>query len=193
MTLNALMPKGRSRVLAALLLRPERELYLREIASRTGVSLSSVQKEVARLTAAGILLRTRRGRQTFYRANTRAPLFPDLRAVLLKTVGLADSLREALADERTKLAFVYGSVVTGEDREGSDVDVLVVTDAGPREVSDRIGAVEEEIGREINAVVLTPTEYRERSRRGEHFLRGVMAGRKLYLIGDDDEAARLAE
>jgi predicted nucleotidyltransferase len=112
---------------------------------------------------------------------------------LLKTVGLVDCLREALADERTRLALVYGSVVTGEDREGSDVDVLVVTEAGPREVSDRVSAVEGELGREINTVVLTTSEYRERLQRGDHFMRSVMAGPKLYVIGDDDEAARLAE
>jgi predicted nucleotidyltransferase len=193
MTLSALMPRGRGRVLAVLLLHPEREFYLRELASRAGVALSSTQKEVARLTDAGILLRTRRGRQTFYRANTRSPLFAELRAILLKTVGLVDVLREMLADGRTQLALVYGSVASDEDREASDVDVLVVGDAGPREISDRLGDVEREIGREINAVVLTPGEFRERMWSGDRFMEAVMAGPRLYVIGDDDEAERLAQ
>jgi DNA-binding transcriptional ArsR family regulator len=193
MTLTALMPRGRSRVLAALLLHPERDLYLREIASRAGVSLSSVQHEVARLTDAGILIRTRRGRQTFYRANTRSPLFPDLRAILLKTIGLADLLREVLADPRIRLALVYGSLASGHEREGSDIDVLIVGDVGPREVSDRLGSVEQEVGREVNAVVLTPDEYRNRVQSGDTFLQGVMVGPKLYALGDDDEAERLAQ
>ncbi len=180
-------------MLSALLLHPERDLYLREIAARAGVSLSSVQHEVARLTDAGILLRTRRGRQTFYRANTRSPLFPDLRAILLKTIGLADLLREVLADPRIRLALVYGSVASGHEREGSDVDLLVVGDVGPREISDRLGRVEQEVGREINAVVLTPDEYRNRVQSGDAFLQGVMAGPRLYILGDDDEAERLAQ
>jgi predicted nucleotidyltransferase len=156
------------------------------------VSLSSAQKEVARLTDARILLRTRRGRQTFYRANTRSPLFPELRAILLKTVGLVDLLRGVLADPRIKLALVYGSMASGEEREGSDADVLVVGEVGPREISDHLGDVEREIGREINAVVLTSDEYRKRM-HGDHFIQGVMAGPRLYVIGDDDEAERLAQ
>jgi predicted nucleotidyltransferase len=192
MTLTALMPRGRSRVLAALLLHPERDLYLREIALRAGVSLSSVQKEVARLTDAGILLRARRGRQTFYRANTRSPLFAELRAILLKTVGLGDALRQALAAMPVAVAFVYGSIAAGEDREGSDADLMVIGDATPRTVSDALGEVERELGREVNAVVLTEHEFRARIARGDPFLANVTVGPKLFVIGDEDALAGLA-
>lgn len=190
--IGVLMPRARVKVLEQLVLHPERELYLRELAGRAGLALSSAQRECARLVRGGALVRSRRGRQTFYRANRRWPLYPELRGMLLKTVGLGEALRGALSGAEVELALVYGSVAAGEERQGSDVDVLVVGRAGPREVSDRLGPVEREIGRELNPVVLTPGEFRARSRRGDAFLSEVMRGPKLYLIGDEDEAGRLA-
>jgi len=191
--MQALMPPGRARILSELLLRPERELYLRELAGRARVSLSTAQSELRRLTAAGILRRTQRGRQTFYRADTSSPIYPDLRALLTKTVGLGDALREALAGVKgVRLAFVYGSVARGEDRPGSDIDVLVVGSAKPRALSDALAAAEREIGREVNIVALTPGEFAERVRRKNRFLSEALAEPKIPLVGGEDEAARLA-
>ena len=191
--LQALMPPGRIRVLRELLLRPERELYLRELAARAKVSLSSAQSELRRLTSAGILQRTRRGRQTFYRADARSPLYPELRSLLLKTVGLADVLREALAAAKgVQLAFVYGSLAVGDDRPGSDVDLLVLGRARPRAISDLLSEPERTIGRAVNNVVLTPKEFAERLEQNDPFLTRVLAGPKIFVIGDQDALARLA-
>jgi len=189
---HSLMPPGRVRVLSALLLRPDRELYLRELAGQARVSLSTAQRELRRLTAAGILVRTERGRQPFYRANPRSPLYPELRRMLLKTVGLGDALRAALSGQKVRLALLFGSLAAGDDRAGSDVDLLVVGTARPRAVSEVVGGVEREVGREINAIVLTPREFSARLRRKDPFLSSVMAGPKLFVIGDEDEAERLA-
>jgi predicted nucleotidyltransferase len=191
--MEALMPRGRVRVLRELLLRPERELYLREVAARAGVSLSSAQKELARLTGAGLLRRTQRGRQTFYRAETRSPLYPELRGLLVKTVGLADVLRQALESEKgIRLAFVYGSLAAGEERPDSDVDLLVVGRARPKSLALALSRAEQVIGRAINSVVLTGREFSQRAKGKEPFLSSVLAGPKIVVAGDEDEAARLA-
>jgi len=191
--IEVLMPRGRARVLRELLLHPERDLYLREVAVRAGVSLSSAQQELARLTAAGLLRRTQRGRQTFYRAETRCPLYPELRAILLKTLGLAEVLREALAPHRgIELALVYGSLAAGEERPGSDVDLLVVGEVRPMAISAALADVEQALGRPVNSIVLSREEFRERLRADEHFLQSVLSGPKVPVIGDDDAAGRLA-
>lgn len=190
--IRALMPPGRVRVLRELLLHPERELYLRELAARAGVSLSSAQRESARLTAAGLLRRSDRGNQTFYRAETRSPLYPELRSLLLKTVGLGEALRDALGRAGDiRLAFVYGSLAAGDERPGSDVDLVVVGGARPRSISDRLTDVERLIGRPVNSVVLTPDEFSARLRKTDRFLSAVLKGPKIFVIGDEDEARRL--
>jgi predicted nucleotidyltransferase len=188
------MPHGKAQVLRELLLHPERDLYLREVAARARVSLSTAQHELARLTAAGILVRTPRGRQVFYRANTASPLYPELRSLLLKTVGLVDVLREALgAGPGLRLAFVYGSFASGQDRPGSDVDLLVVGDVRPRALSAALSEAERQIGREINSLVLATREFRVRLKAGDSFLADVMSGPRIFVIGDADDLARLAE
>jgi predicted nucleotidyltransferase len=191
-TIHALMPPGRIRVLQQLLLHPERELYLRELAARADVSLSSAQRELARLTAAGLLRRTKRGHQTFYRAETSSPIYPELRSLLMKTVGLGEALRDGLGRAGdVRLAFIYGSVAAGEERPGSDVDIVVVGGARPRAISDLLSDAERLIGRAVNSVVLTPDEFSARLRSRDRFLSAILKGPKVFVIGDEDEARRL--
>ena len=113
--------------------------------------------------------------------------------MLLKTVGLGELLREPLAQKQAKLAIIFGSMAAGEEREGSDVDLLVVGNLRPRALSDLLGQVENSVGREINSIALTPSEFAARMKAGDQLLTAVMAGPKIFLIGDEDEAARLAE
>ena len=56
------------------------------------------------------------------------PAFSDLRAAVVKTLGVGDVLREALAPlaREIGLAFVYGSTAAGDDTAASDVDLFIV-------------------------------------------------------------------
>lgn len=74
----------------------------------------AVQRELVRLTGAGLLTVSRIGRQTHYQANERAPIFAELRGIVLKTSGLADELRAALDTSRettpsTKASWMWTS------------------------------------------------------------------------------------
>src|SRR3954453_15763855 len=127
---DALFSKTQQRVLALLFAHPDRSFFLREIIAQSGSGSGAAQRELARLVESGLVLHTRIGNQTHYRANRDAPIFSELRAIMLKTVGLAEPLRDALAPiaDQIDLAFIYGSVVSGEDRADSDIDLLVVAD-----------------------------------------------------------------
>jgi DNA-binding MarR family transcriptional regulator len=69
----ALLPVFRFRlqadILAALLLYPEREASLTDLARQLGASLTTVHDEVQRLIEAGLLTRRRAGRSSMIRAN----------------------------------------------------------------------------------------------------------------------------
>src|SRR5580658_2826407 len=116
--LQTLFPKTRQGILAATLVRPEKAWYASELARQMRVPPSSLQRELRDLVAAGILRSHRQGRMLYVQANTRSPLFPDLRGLLLKTAGLVDVLADALRPLNDKLrsAFVYGSIASGHDR-----------------------------------------------------------------------------
>jgi len=194
----ALFGKVRRSVLGLLFGRADEALHLREIVRRTGCGVGAVQREVRRLSAAGILRLTRRGNQALYQPDPACPLFPELKSLMVKTAGVADVLRRALAtvaQARTgaiRVAFLFGSLAAGEERGDSDVDVFVVGDVAPAEVSAALYPLHVRLRREVNAVVYPPAELAEKLSRGNPFLDRVISGPKMFLIGSEDELAGIA-
>jgi predicted nucleotidyltransferase len=123
----------------------------------------------------------------YYRAKTESPLYPEIRNLVLKTSGLSDLLKSALMDERIRLAFVFGSIVHGEEKAGSDVDLMVIGHLGLRDLSRLLSGIEEKIGREVNPHILREEEFRKRIRAKEHFVSSVMETPKIFIIGSQNE------
>jgi len=121
------------------------------------------------------------------------PIFPDLKALTLKTCGVAAPLREALADlaNQIVLAFVHGSIASGTEKADSDADLIVVGDVSFSDVVEALQSAQQRIGREINPAVYPADEFKKKLRDGQHFLTTVLAGAKVFLIGDEDELGRL--
>jgi len=105
----------RRQVLGLLLLHPGESFHLREIARVTRTQPGTLRRELAQLTAAGVLARERVGNLDRYKADTACPIYDELRGILKKTAGVADVLREGLASlsDKISVAFVYGSVASG--------------------------------------------------------------------------------
>jgi predicted nucleotidyltransferase len=106
---------------------------------------------------------------------------------VLKTSGLSDVLKLALTDERIHAAFVFGSIASGEEKAGSDVDLMVIGELGLRDLSRLLSGIEEKIGREVNPHVLREEEFRRRTRAKEHFVSSVMETPKIFIIGSQRE------
>lgn len=181
-------------ILAVLYGRPDEEFYLRELARSSGTTASSLQRDLAALARAGIVLRTARGHQVYFRANRACPVFDELRGLVVKTFGVAEILRQALRPlaDRIDAAFVYGSVARGEERAGSDVDLFLVGEAGFGEVIEALAPAQRRLAREINPTIFPREEFARKVRAGNHFLATVLEGRKLYLMGGKDELESLA-
>jgi len=180
--------------LSLLLLHPESALHVREIARATGKAPGTMLRELDRLADAGILLRKPMGNQVQFQANGRCPIYEELRSILKKTVGVADVLRAALDPlaRRIRAAFVYGSVARGDERGGSDLDLMVVGNVAFAEVVEALSSAQDALRREINPNVYPPTEFAARLAAGEPFLRRVMAEPKVFVIGNDDDLVQPA-
>lgn len=183
----------RRRVLGLLLLHPEQTYHVREIARLTDTTAGTLHKELARLAQAGLLTRERVGNQVRYAANRQCPIFEELASILRKTSGLADIVIDALAglSKRIDVALIFGSVGRGEERIGSDVDVLIIGRIGFAEAVKALHSAQDEIGREINPVVMPPEEFRRKQQEGDGFVREILAKRKIFLMGDEDELRKL--
>jgi predicted nucleotidyltransferase len=189
----ALFPQTRRSLLGLLYGLPDRAFYLREIASRVGAGMGQVQRELGRLTQAGILRRFEQGRHVFYQADRRCPAFEELRGLMVKTVAGADPLRHALAElqGRIVVAFVFGSMARGEDRAESDLDLFVVGDVSLQEVVNAIDSLQQTLGRPIQPTIYSAKELRSKVEAGHHFLTSVLAGEKIFVVGSENELGEL--
>ena len=190
-----LLGQTRSAVLATLLLRPEATLHVRELARITGSSPGSLHRELRALTELGLLTREAVGRQVHYRANRDSPVFEELAGLLRKTAGLADVLRSALAPlaDRIVIAFVYGSVASGTERPLSDVDVMVLGDAAFAGLVRAVAPAQATLRREINITPMRPAAFAAKLHGGDGFAASVWRGDKIWLMGNDDDLAKLAQ
>lgn len=186
---DALFPRVRQRVLAILYGNPERSFFAGELMALAQSGRGAVQRELADLTDSGLLTVTSVGNQKHYRANQSAPIFPELRSLVLKTFGLADVLRDALAPlaNRINLAFVFGSVAKQQDTASSDVDVMIVSDS--LGYADVFGALEPaaiSLGRPVNPTVYTSAQLAKRTRQDNAFVQRVLEQPKIWLIGEEE-------
>lgn len=188
-----LLGQTRSRVLSALLLHPERALHVRELARVAQTSPGSLHRDLRTLSDLGLLIRQDVGRQVTYQANAQSPVFAELAGLLRKTAGLADVLREALAPlgEAVVMAFIYGSMADGTERSGSDVDVMVLGDAGFADVTLALTNTTQALGREVNPTPMPTADFARRWAVGDGFARSVVAGPRIWIKGGEDDFAEL--
>jgi len=185
----------RRAVLAALFLRPDERFHVRELGRMTGISAGSLHRELKAMAAAGLLVREKAGNQVFYRADTACPIFEELASIFRKTSALATLLQSALTElaDRIDVAFVFGSVASGRQTAGSDLDVCVLGEVTLREVVKALAAVNETVGREINPVVMAAAGFAKRLAEGDRFARRIMSEPKVFVQGSADEFAELVE
>lgn len=189
--LHLLFPQARAEVLRLLFADPQREVHVRDLERQSGLNVKTIQAELAKLSQADLVTSERDGNRRYYRANASHPLFPDLRQLVLKTAGLRDVLAAALAPvQGIEVAFVFGSLATGADKASSDVDLLVIGEAGLRALVPALRSAGQQLGREINPVTMTAAEFKK-GRGKNPLLVDVLGKPKLFVKGGAGELGRL--
>jgi predicted nucleotidyltransferase len=184
---EALFNKTRRAVLALLFGQPDKSFYTREIVAAAGAGASQVQKELDQLSRAGLLIRERRANQVFFHVNPEAPVFAELSGLVAKTFGIADVVRASLDPLRSQIeaAFIYGSVARSEHHARSDIDVFLVGDILLSQLAVPLSEVEKKLGRQVSTTIFDRNEFISRQKKHDHFISRVLAGPKIFLIGDD--------
>lgn len=191
---SALFGRTRRTVLALLYSHPDQSFYLRQIARFVEAGQGGVQRELQRLTDAQIITRTVRGRTAFYQANRDCPIFPELHSLVLKTAGVVEVLRTALAPvaDRIQVAFVFGSVARAQPKMGSDIDLFVIGPVAFGEIVDVLTDAQARLAREINPTVYDVADFQRRLAKREHFVSALVDQPKLFVIGSEHEFDQLA-
>ena len=187
---DALFTKTQQRVLGVLFGQPERTFYASELIRDAGTGSGAAQRELAKLEGSGLISARRIGHQKHYQANAASPLYSELRNIVLKTVSLAEPLRDALKplSKAIRAAFVYGSVAKATDQSASDIDLMIISDSLTYgEVFGALERVTRAVGRRVNPTVYTAAEFSKRARSENAFVTRVLEQPKIWVIGSDDD------
>lgn len=182
------------RLLTVFLANPDASYYQQELVELSGGTLRPVQLALDKLEEADLVRKQRRGKQVFYQVVASHPAYPALKTLFERTFALADVLRDALEPLGSGIlaAFVYGSVAAAQERASSDVDVLIVGDVDRRGVATALARSDTRLSREVNTSLYSPDRFADMVRLQDHFLLDVLAGPKIWLVGDESVLERLA-
>jgi len=187
---DALFSKTQKSVLALLYGQPKRSFYTNEIIRKSGSGSGAAQRELARLARSGLVNVTRIGSQKHYQANVEAPIYKELAAIVQKTIGLAEPLKEALKPflQQIEIAFIYGSVAKRNDSASSDIDLMIISDVLTyADVFPVLEEISSQLGRSIQPTIYSKAELNNRVEADNSFIRRVLNQQKLWLIGEDSD------
>lgn len=177
----------RIKLLTHFFSHPEEQFYARALSRQIEEHYNAVWQELNNLEQIDLLLSEQDANVKYYHLNPGFPIYEELKRIILKTSGLGQALREALGHLGTvEWAFIYGSVAAGDEDLFSDVDLMLVGEVDLLALSAVVAHLEDQLGREINYLALTPAELAQRLADGDPFTRNVLTGSKVMLIGDED-------
>jgi predicted transcriptional regulator len=150
--------KTRIKLLTRFFFNPMTRAYLRELAKEFNVSTNAVREELNQLTRTNLLKSEKDGRNVYYKANQEHPLFPELKSMVSKVIGV-DQVIDGIVNRLGDLDAAY---LIGDYAEGKDtgiIDLLFVGNIDQYHLNDLSRKTERYINRKIRSLVLTREEY----------------------------------
>ena len=184
----------RAKALAWLVTHPDERYFVRQLTGILGEDSTNLSRELARLAGMGLLTSRQEGRQKYYQVNRASAVYDELQGLAVKTLGVADVLREALSPLASgiRVAFLIGSFAEGRENAQSDVDLVIVGSASFADVSKALAPAQKRLGREVNPTVYPEAEFRSKVTAGHHFVTAVLRAKKIFLLGTSDDFRKLA-
>lgn len=159
-------------------------LHLREVARRAGKTPIYVKKELEALGELNLVSNYRVGNLSMWEMNRKAPLYPEIKSMYLKTDGLGGMLGKLLEGEGIIFALIYGSFASGKESEKSDIDLLLVGKTDEKKLAGAIHGAEEKTGREVSYILWNKKEFRENAKKRHHLLLNIIKNPIIWVKGD---------
>jgi predicted nucleotidyltransferase len=179
--------KLRAKVLGWFFTHVDERFFVRQLESLVKEDSTNLSRELARLESLKILVSEREGRQKYFKVNRSSPTFEEMKALILKTVGVSGVIKSGLEKVKgIKYAFIYGSFARNTEKPESDVDLMVVGNAHLDEIEDILSKIEQQLGRSVNIIFYSLREFREKISSKDSFIRTVLNSPKIMLIGEEN-------
>lgn len=151
--------KTRINLLVRFFFNPGTKAYLRELSKDFQVSSNAVREELNQLTKTKLLTSEKEGRNVYYTANNDHPLFPELKSMVSKVMGLDQVIESIL----TRLGDLEKAYIIDDYAEGKDtgiIDLVLVGNIDQYHLNDLTRKTERYIKRKIRSLVLTREEFK---------------------------------
>jgi len=179
--------KLREELLVLYFTNPNKRYYLRELERILNFSVGNIRRELIKLESTGLFLSENKGNLLYYYLNQSYPLFDELKSIIFKTSGAPKMLQNIL--EKFKCisrAFIYGSFAKGEEREDSDIDLLIIGKINEDKLIEGVSKLERKLQREINYAIYGKEDFRKKKKEGNPFILDILKEKKIFLIGDEN-------
>ncbi len=169
----------RADIMSLLFNNPEETFYVREIARLVNKNPSGVKRELDKLFKMDLVISEKEGTLKYFTVNRHAPLFPELKGLIAKSLGLPGALKSVLKASDAKTAFIYGPYTKKTSTPA--IDLLVVSDSN--HIKKALDEIEKRYGIKIRLTLMSLSEYREKKRSGERNLKKLLNAKKILLLG----------
>jgi len=151
--------------------------------------VNAVRRELVQLEKAGFLISEEADRVKYFWVNKKNPIYEELKSIILKTQAIGDSLRKLVNKiPDIKTAFIYGSVAKGDERETSDIDLMVIGSIDSVKLHKEINRIEDKLHRAISYILITEGDLKKKK---TDFIKRILKEEKIFLIGNEEELRKL--
>jgi DNA-binding transcriptional ArsR family regulator len=169
----------RADIMSLLFNNPDEKFYVREIARLINKNPSGVKRELDKLKEMDLVLTEKEGNLRYFRVNKDSSLFPELKGLIAKSLGLPGALKSVLKAAEAKAAFIHGPYINNASLPS--LDLFVVTDSN--HIRKNLDDIEKRFGREIHLIMMNISEYRAKKKSGERRLKKLLNAKKILLLG----------
>ncbi len=189
-----LRSKTRVAVLRLFFDNPSREYYLRQIERLTKQPVGNIRRDMLKMESMGLFSRRAMGNLRLYSLNRSYRLYDEYKSLVRKTVGFESGLQKIIARYKSmRFAFIYGSYARGDEKIGSDVDLILIGSCAIKTLKRDMLAYQNRVGLEINSIVYSEDEFMNKVRDKNHFVISLCKSKKIFLKGNQNEFRRFAQ
>lgn len=185
---DLIVSRVRVKILDLFLGNPGKIFHVRDIVRRTGEEINAVRRELLHMESAGMVSKEPRANRLIYAFRKDYLLYFELMELVVKTSGLGGEILKRRAKlGKVKFAMISGRYARGKPRVPNTVDLLIVGNIVLPELSQLIKAEEMQKNQEINFTVMSEEEFQFRKQRNDPFVKEILLGSRVMVIGDEEE------
>jgi hypothetical protein len=162
--------RTRVKMLLKFFLNSHSKAHLRGLADEFGESTNAIRHELNNLSKAGYLVSNGKGNIIEYSANVAHPLFPEIKNLMHKYMGIDKIIDNIVNNAISRLGSLEMAFITGDYAHGKDsgiIDLVMVGEINSKNLQGYVQKAEALIHRKIRTLVLNVEEF-EKNKKNLH-------------------------